>query len=51
MDASRFADKINFILENEDVKQKMGNNSYSLFESYFNIEKRIGELENIYKQI
>ena len=51
MDAKQFADKITILLENEEIRRQMEANSYSYFESNFNIANRIGELENIYKQI
>ena len=51
MNAEQFADKVNTLLENEELRQQMETNSYSYFESTFNIAHRIGELEIIYKRI
>lgn len=51
MNAEQFADKVNTLLENEELRQQMETNSYSYFESNFNIANRIGELENIYQRI
>ncbi len=51
MNAEQLADKVNIILENKELRQQMEANSYSYFETNFNIANRIGELDNIYRQI
>ena len=51
MDADAFAEKCCNLIENEDLRNKMGKSSYTYFEESFLIDKRIGELENLYKKI
>lgn len=51
MDAKVFAEKICFLIENEDIRREMGINSYSLFESDYLIDNRIRDLESIYKNV
>ena len=51
MDAELIAEKICFLIENDSVRNKMGINSHSLFESDFLIDNRINDLENIYRKI
>ena len=51
MDADAFAEKCCELIENEDLRNKLGTNSYTYFEESFLIDKRIGELENLYKKI
>ena len=51
MDAEKFAEKCCRLIEDEGLRAKMENNSFELFEKDFLIEKRIGELEKLYKKI
>ncbi len=51
MNADMFAEKCCKLIEDEDLRNKMGENSYTYFEESFLIDKRIGELENLYKMI
>ena len=51
MDANAFAEKCCELIENEDLRNKLGENSHTCFEESFLIDKRIGELENLYKKI
>ena len=51
MDADKFAEKCCKLIDDEDLRNNMGNNSYAYFEESFLIDKRIGELEKIYKYI
>jgi len=51
MDAEKFAEKCCRLIEDEGLRAKMENNSFELFEKNFMIEKRIGELEKLYKKI
>jgi glycosyltransferase involved in cell wall biosynthesis len=51
MDADAFAEKCCELIEDEDLRNKMGANSHTYFEESFLIDKRIGELENLYKKI
>lgn len=51
LDAKLFAEKINFLIENDSARDRMGANSYSFFESDFLIDKRINVLEDIYRKV
>lgn len=51
LERDQFVDKIGYLLTHKDILNKMSENSYSIFESRFNIENRICELEQIYKYI
>lgn len=51
MDADAFAEKCCELIEDEDLRNMLGANSYTYFEESFLIDKRIGELENLYKKI
>jgi glycosyltransferase involved in cell wall biosynthesis len=51
MDADLFAQKCCKLIENEDLRTMMGNNSIEYFENDFLIDNRISELEKIYKEI
>ena len=51
MNAELFAERICMLLENQDERMRMGKNSYAFFESDFLIDKRIRDLENIYKKV
>lgn len=51
MGADAFSEKCCELIENEDLRNKLGANSYTYFEELFLIDKRIGELEKLYKKI
>ena len=51
MDAGSMSDAICQLLENEALRQKMGEVSLKLFEKDFLIDNRIEELEKLYKRI
>ena len=51
MDADQFAEKCSRLIEDDDLRAKMERNSLELFEKDFLIDKRIGELEKLYKKI
>lgn len=51
IDADAFAEKCCKLIEDEDLRNKMGDKSYTFFEESFLIDKRIGELEKLYKKI
>lgn len=51
MDAVMFAAKCCELIGDVELRQKMGENSSAYFESDFLIDKRIGELESLYKKI
>jgi len=50
-DESLFAEKIIDLLKTNEKRERFGLESYKLFESNFNIEKNITQLENIYKRV
>lgn len=51
IDADVFSEKICYLVENDEVREKMGRNSRLLFEKNFLIENRIHQLEDIYSTI
>ncbi len=51
LDADVFAEKCCELIENDDLRNKLGDNSHTYFEESFLIDKRIEELENLYKKI
>ena len=51
MDADSFAEKCCTLIENEDLRQCMGNNSLEYFNRSFLIDNRIDELEKLYQKI
>ncbi len=51
MDADMFAEKCCKLIEDENYRKKMGENSYTYFDESFLIDKRIGDLERLYKKI
>jgi len=51
MDANVFAEKCSDLIENENLRTKMGTKSLEFFEESFLIDKRISELEKLYIKI
>ena len=51
IDADTFAEKCCMLIENEDLRQCMGNNSLEYFNRSFLIDNRIDELEKLYQKI
>lgn len=51
MDADRFTEACCRLIENEDLRKRMGENSLTYFEKDFLIDNRIGELEILYRKI
>lgn len=50
MDANKMADAVCRLLEDDSLREKMGEASLKLFEKDFLIDNRIGELEQIYRK-
>jgi len=50
-DIDMLADKLNFLLENRDIREKFGQNSISFIRENFNIEKQSAKLEEIYREL
>lgn len=51
MVASSFAEKCCSLIEDENLREKMGQNSFRYFEKEFLIDNRIKDLENIYRKV
>lgn len=51
IDADKFAGKCCQLIEEEMLRNEMGQKSLAYFEEAFWIDKRIGDLENLYKKI
>ena len=50
-DIDMLADKLNFLLENRDIREKFGQNSISFIRENFDIEKQSAKLEEIYREL
>lgn len=48
--SKQIADTVNMLLENDDLRRKLGNNAYKTVLERFTWEKIAGEFENIYKK-
>ena len=51
LDVDTFVEAINELLDHPEMIAEYGNNSYRLYEQEFNIRKRIGMLEDIYRNV
>ena len=51
LDMPAFVEKVCLLIENEQLREKMGKNSRTIFEHEFLIENRIGYLEDIYRKM
>ena len=49
--ASMFAEKIDYILKNENIQKQFSEYSYQLFTKHFTIEKMVDGYMNIYRSI
>ncbi len=51
LECKKFVEKINFLLDNKEEREKMANNSRIYFESDFLLKNRIADLEDIYMKV